>query len=313
MAKKTVALPERSAALVGFSLLLFVAMTQVMHLIMQAILKRPPDAASTDHPEWLVGLIGLVLIVVRFSLPLIFLMRSGKALGYQLHKGRSRVPAWVILPAFLGVVVASNSIISLMRTVVSKLGGVPAAEYTPLPQSGWGLFFYFMTICVAAPVLEELFFRGTIQQMLRFWGARFALILTAVIFTLLHNNLWNMLTVMVLSLLLGYAYEVGRSVRTCILLHFSNNLVAFLFQLAHDRMETNAGFALILWMMLLLVALFVASVWAVRYFKLGRRMILRRDPRVLGTMKARLRRIAEVPLFSLGMLALVAQFILGML
>ena len=311
--KRVVQLPGQAASMVGVALLLLVGLTQAARWAGSYLAPAEESGVpAVIMPEWMAGLASLLMAALCLLVPMVVLQRSGRACGYALHKGRSRVPVWVLLPIFMGVVVLANSVISLLRTLLSLLAGVPAAQSAALPESGVGMFFYFMTVCVVAPVLEELFFRGTVQQMLRFWGARFALLLTAVIFTMMHTSLWDLPVVLVLSLLLGYCYEVSRSVRSCILLHFTNNLSAFLIQLSRQRMETNAAFALILWMMVLFVALFVGSLWAVKYFKLGRRLRLKREPPDMGSIKARLGRILRVPSFAVGALALAVQFIVGL-
>ncbi len=305
-------MPEKSAFWVGVSLLVLAALFQGRALLMRAAGPLPP---------WSLRLLALPLCLLCFGLPYLLSKQffaatagappaKGGAAVPQPRAGRSRVPVWVLLPLFLGAVVLANSIMSLLRMLAEALFAAKPAEATPLPEDGWELLLYFLFVCVLSPLMEELFFRGAVQRMLRIWGRRFAIWAAAVAFALVHAGWWQLPTVLVLGLALGYVYEVSRSVRACVALHFANNAAAFVMQVARERMQTDAGFALILWLMILLVALFIGAVWAVRHFKLGRKLWLKHDAAELGSLRARLWRAAKVLPFPLGMAALVVQFVL---
>ena len=88
----------------------------------------------------------------------------------------------------------------------------------------------WVALLVAAPVTEELFFRGFLfrglmSTRLRWWGAA---IITSLAWTLIHvqYNWQTMLVIFLGGLLLAAARQSSQSVVTCILMHTVWNFVA---------------------------------------------------------------------------------------
>ena len=87
----------------------------------------------------------------------------------------------------------------------------------------------FFAIVVAAPVVEELLFRGMLQKALAkylpIWGA---ILLSSFLFALVHGQPYAIPGLMSLSLAFGYLYHRTGSLRTNIILHMANNAFALL-------------------------------------------------------------------------------------
>jgi membrane protease YdiL (CAAX protease family) len=97
-----------------------------------------------------------------------------------------------------------------------------------------GRLMILLSILVAAPLTEELFFRGCIQTFLvgllsrsKSWPpARtrwLAVILTSLLFASAHPDWWSRPPIFVLSLCLGYSYERTGNLWTAITIHASFN------------------------------------------------------------------------------------------
>lgn len=80
-----------------------------------------------------------------------------------------------------------------------------------------------LSVCVIAPVFEELFFRGFILQALKRHGNVFAIITTSILFALLHGNLVQAIPVFALSIVISYSVIRTNNVLIGILIHFLNN------------------------------------------------------------------------------------------
>lgn len=86
-------------------------------------------------------------------------------------------------------------------------------------------------IIVIVPFMEELLFRGFLQNLLkRYFGRTWAICLTAVIFALVHyapsqkeGNFQLIITLAVLSFFLGFLYEKERTLWACFGLHMMFN------------------------------------------------------------------------------------------
>ena len=83
---------------------------------------------------------------------------------------------------------------------------------------------------VMAPVFEEIVFRGIIQKGLVNNGMKSttAIWISAFLFGLVHFNPWQFVGAMLLGVVLGWVYEVTRSLLMPVLLHAFNNLVSTL-------------------------------------------------------------------------------------
>jgi len=87
----------------------------------------------------------------------------------------------------------------------------------------------FFAIAIAAPIVEELLFRGLLQNALAkyvpIWGA---ILLSSLLFALVHLQLYAIPALMTLSIAFGYLYHRTGSLRTNIILHMANNVFALL-------------------------------------------------------------------------------------
>lgn len=83
---------------------------------------------------------------------------------------------------------------------------------------------------ILSPIGEELVFRGLTYRFARkalpFWGAN---ILQAVLFGIMHLNLFQGLYAFILGLFLGWICHTGRGIRYTILLHMIFNLLGTIF------------------------------------------------------------------------------------
>ncbi len=137
-----------------------------------------------------------------------------------------RPVALPVLARWLGLMLlllaASDTLTWLMgRPIVPPF--VMQAYATADPP--WLAWFAFV---VAAPVFEELFFRGFLFQGLARLGGAGAVALTALVWSLLHlqYDWYGILTVFAIGLVLGAARLVTGSLLTAIALHSLSSLAA---------------------------------------------------------------------------------------
>ncbi len=99
----------------------------------------------------------------------------------------------------------------------------------------------FFLISIAAPILEEMLFRGIIlKYLLKKYRPLTAIILSAFIFGLFHMNIWQFVGAGLLGLLLGYMYWRSGTLFYSVLLHFLNNSLAFFTVWHFKTMEPEA-------------------------------------------------------------------------
>ncbi len=94
---------------------------------------------------------------------------------------------------------------------------------------GYGrLLINLMVVAGAAALAEEVFFRGLLQRTLYIYTARLhaSVILTAILFSAVHLDIYGFLPRMAIGMVLGYVYAFSGSLWLPITLHFLNNASA---------------------------------------------------------------------------------------
>lgn len=97
----------------------------------------------------------------------------------------------------------------------------------------------FMTLVVLPPFAEEVIFRGLVQNKLLAYGKWQAIVFSSLLFAFFHMNLLQIPYAFVCGILFGYFTARTGSVCFAVILHFVNNLSAFVI------MYTRAGDAVI--------------------------------------------------------------------
>ena len=94
-----------------------------------------------------------------------------------------------------------------------------------ITESFSGFLFNIILLAIIPAVGEELFFRGILQDICigLFKNNSAGIIITSLIFGILHFQIDNLLSIIFASLLLGYIYNFSNNIFLTILLHFGFN------------------------------------------------------------------------------------------
>lgn len=113
---------------------------------------------------------------------------------------------------------------------------------TNMPGIG-DLFICLLANALLPAIMEELFFRASMQQLFEAWTKKphMSVWLSAFLFSMLHFNVAAFPVILLAGLLLGYAFYLTGSLRMTILMHFVFNgtslVIAYLGQ--HDAAVAN--------------------------------------------------------------------------
>jgi len=101
----------------------------------------------------------------------------------------------------------------------------------------------FLTVCLIPGVCEELLFRGAILTNCLPFGRGKAILISSLLFSLMHQNVEQILYAFVAGVILGIVYERTQSIWTCILLHVLNNFTSLFSSVLHAKLgETLGGY-----------------------------------------------------------------------
>ncbi len=77
---------------------------------------------------------------------------------------------------------------------------------------------------IMAPLTEEIFFRGIILRGLqRNYPDRYAIFISAILFGMLHINVWQMIPAFLMGLFLGWIYVLTRNIWLSVIIHSIQN------------------------------------------------------------------------------------------
>lgn len=106
-------------------------------------------------------------------------------------------------------------------------------------KSFGGFTISLFIIALLPAIVEELVFRGALQQVLIKWVGKIfpAILITAIIFSAVHLSYYGFLPRVLLGLVLGYVYYYGKNIWLNMFVHFINNasVVTYLYVSSHNK------------------------------------------------------------------------------
>ena len=120
----------------------------------------------------------------------------------------------------------------------------------------------WLYVCLAAPITEELLFRGLVMRSIAPYGKKFAIVVSAVLFGLYHGNPIQTPYAILVGLILGYV-AMEYNVIWAMVLHMMNNLLLgdsmprLLERLPYDLAESVSWVVLVLFFLAALVVLLI--------------------------------------------------------
>mgnify|MGYP000750589167 CR=1 FL=1 len=86
----------------------------------------------------------------------------------------------------------------------------------------------FITLCLIAPVIEEMLFRGIfLRSFLHQYSARQAIVFSSALFGIAHLNIYQGVPAFLVGLMIGWIYLRVRSLWPCIIAHMAFNLSGY--------------------------------------------------------------------------------------
>ena len=179
-----------------------------------------------SYPLVILGAARFLEIVL---ITLIFLIwgKGLTSIGLGLDTMATGLKKGLIWSVCFGVIVLSACLL------LSVLGINPLPLIrTYLPQRPGEITLFFFVGGVVGPIAEEVFFRGVLYGFLRRWGVVVALVISTLVFVLIHPLKSGFpATQVVGGILFAISYEVGGSLVAPITIHALGNMAIFTLSL----------------------------------------------------------------------------------
>jgi membrane protease YdiL (CAAX protease family) len=165
----------------------------------------------------------------------------------------------IIVPAIAIALSFSFAADMLTQYIQMFLGFIHLQSTSPsfaTPQNVPALVLYIFQVCILAPFCEEFVFRGVILQNLRRYGNAFAVVVSSIMFSMVHGNMLQMPLALLVGLAFGVIVIECNSIWVTIILHASVNTLS----VAVDMLSNSIGneYAGLIYMAVIFVALATA-------------------------------------------------------
>jgi membrane protease YdiL (CAAX protease family) len=184
-----------------------------------------PEELLKPSIEQSLGLASLEALSLIGSVYFLGIRRKGltwRSLGFQ------SVPRRWILAALLATAVAIP-LSSLITIIVLIASGMPLENpqldfLLPGDIAGPQILAMILMAGIIAPIAEEIVFRGVLYRFIRDrWGILWGVVLSSLIFAIVHADLAVGTTALLLGFILAVFYEYSHSLWTAVLIHAVNN------------------------------------------------------------------------------------------
>jgi membrane protease YdiL (CAAX protease family) len=237
----------------GFRMVLFISMTGLSMILgglitfsivaaalnvpfieIQTVLLRPENTSMTQIANAFASIIGFgvpALVVAYFTKG-----TFASNLGFKPIASEKQVGI-VILLAFTGLILSGAlgdltdkiTFSSSIRTWATDLEAQYKKALMAMTQmrSIGDLILAIVAIAVVPAIVEELYFRATLQKIIIDWSGKplLAIVITAILFSAFHFSYFGFLSRMSLGIVLGLIYYYTKTIWLPILMHFVNNAI----------------------------------------------------------------------------------------
>ena len=231
---------QLSTRLGGVMLVFFASFTifsTVMGYVAPIVmLALPYSVAAEVIYELLYGLMyALTFIAPAFA----FYLFSRRDKAYQPIDLSFQLPQQIVPYIFVAIalVSAAGYVNSYLIDLVDfgflpDLGGISDGVTTNV-----GLVLMVFTTAIVPGFVEELLFRGVILKNMLPFGRTTAVIGSALLFGLMHQNPGQFFYTTVAGLVLGYIYVHTRSLWCTVIIHMCNNFLAIVYTMLGERLS----------------------------------------------------------------------------
>lgn len=215
----------------------------VVSFILSAVGDISSVAAASAESELFKYGFQIVTSLLFIGLPFLICglaMRKRENFALPYGAPRNKKDFFLLLGIAVAGSFAANYIVAIVSLILNGAGIEMTSPTYTLPATAGGTILYVIKISVVPALTEEFAFRGVIMQPLRKYGDKFAIVMSALVFALMHGNAVQGLFAFMIGILIGYCVVVTGSMWTGVAIHFVNNFISVIFDLVRNGVSTEA-------------------------------------------------------------------------
>ena len=189
-----------------------------------AMILFTPIYIGLNRPEWHdIGM--LIYYVLAMGLPFLY--------AHKMRKERNNIDSFDFnLTNWKAIALVIVGIIAIQFAIISPIIGlIPMSEFIiqmAEQLSKLNPLVGFVMLVIAAPILEELIFRGVILDgLLQNYSPRKSIFISSLLFGIVHLNPWQFIAAFFIGIFSGWVYYKTRKLSLSIIIHMTNNFLGF--------------------------------------------------------------------------------------
>ncbi|MBQ9132210.1 MAG: CPBP family intramembrane metalloprotease [Clostridia bacterium] len=209
---------------------LAVAFVFLCTLVLQALAvglvsRYAPHLADAKWYPWVISMVPMYAVAMPLSL-LIY-----RAVPAQPPKKHSiSLPVWLgLLAICFALTYLGNWMGILVNAVISAVTGQPTVNDLANLASDSPLWANLLFGGILAPIMEEIFYRKMMIDRLSVYGDLPAILISGLVFGLIHGNFSQFFYAAIIGVVLGYVYIKTGKIRYTVALHMAINLVGSVY------------------------------------------------------------------------------------
>ncbi len=229
------ALRKRSN-LVAFGLILYTLLSMLLYWI-EPYLQKLYASCKEKDPQKQAALLqqlqentdssgAICIVMVVLGVGMLWLlyhkMLPARTVFTRTHKMTGKAFLFLLCVFFSGQLIYSLAG-NLLEFSLRLFGYTAMTQLTAASSTSTTLSMFLYT-SIAAPICEELIYRGFVLRSFQGYGKVFSIVLSALLFGVMHANLFQMLFAFLVGLVLGYV-ATEYSIFWSMVLHLLNNFV----------------------------------------------------------------------------------------
>jgi membrane protease YdiL (CAAX protease family) len=197
-------------------------------------------AAYFQRKGFVSGVLITEFIIILIP-PLIFLKLKDMEPTYVLRLNKVSIP---VLFQSIGILIFSLPLVFTVNGLyiffIKKVFGSISTPNIPVAKDFPELMLFFFVIGVSAGICEEVLFRGFIMRGFESFGATKSILLTGVLFGMLHISIERIPATLLLGVIIGFVVYRTNSIFTGILMHFTNNSLSTFLTYIFNKINPDA-------------------------------------------------------------------------
>lgn len=264
---------------IGFSMLIFLLLINLVSVgVVFLSVLLPQLSLSQVAQDVIYQILYAAGYLLSFMLPVAFLhlFLRGTGKGYRPMYSALRISPYLPLILFSSIALILSAAY-VNASLVDVFGysrfmeDLVSEDFGSMPP--YLIVLQFIVMCVVPGFCEEFLFRGAILTNCLPFGRSNAILISSLLFALMHQNAAQIFYAFAAGILLGVLYERTGSIWNCTILHIANNLFSLSQSVLAGRAEGEwqaTGYAALMEIGILVLGIVSMAILIVRFFSQGR-------------------------------------------